>query len=91
MGPYPWFLKQRILSDTGHLSNDAAAAALAEVVAEERSQKRRIVLLAHLSKENNFPEMALTTVENTLRENGCSPRACIIKVLSRNEVSEIYG
>lgn len=91
MGPYPWFLKQRILSDKGHLSNEAAANVLAEIIAEEKSEKRRIVLLAHLSKENNFPEMALTTVENTLRENGCSPRACIIKVLSRNEVSEIYG
>ena len=91
MGPYPWFLKQRILSEAGHLSNEAAADALAEIVAEEKSEKRRIVLLAHLSRENNFPEMALTTVENTLRENGCSPRACVIKVLSRNEVSEIYG
>jgi phosphoribosyl 1,2-cyclic phosphodiesterase len=91
MGPYPWFLKQRILSDRGHLSNETASAALADIIAGEDSQKQRIVLLAHLSKENNFPEMALATMENILRENGCKANSCIIRVLSRNEVSEIYG
>ncbi len=91
MGPYPWFLKQRILSDRGHLSNETASAALADIIAAEDSQKQRIVLLAHLSKENNFPEMALATMENILRENGCKANSCIIRVLSRNEVSEIYG
>lgn len=73
MGPYPWFLKQRILSDHGHLSNEAAANALAELLKRESDggcPKERIVLLAHLSKENNFPEMAIATMENILQENG---------------------
>ena len=90
MGPYPWFLKQRILSDIGHLSNDAAGEALAQIVASENSEKKRTVLLAHLSKENNFPEMALATIKNILLEKGCKPNACDIHVLSRSEVSEIY-
>ena len=90
MGSYPWFLKQRILSDIGHLSNELAAEALAEIVAKEDSEKKRLVLLAHLSKENNFPEMAKATMENILLEKGCKPRACVLRVLSRNEVSEIY-
>ncbi len=90
MGPYPWFLKQRILSDEGHLSNEAAANALAEVMIAEKTCKTRQVLLAHLSKENNFPEMAQATLENILRERGCSPKNCILHVLSRNEVSKIY-
>ncbi len=90
MGSYPWFLKQRILSDYGHLSNEAAAKALADVMKKENFSKKRQVLLAHLSKENNFPEMAQTTIENILREEGCSSKNCIVHVLSRNEVSEIY-
>ncbi len=90
LGPYPWWLKQRILGEKGHLSNTAAAEALSEVISSEESRKRRIVLLAHLSRENNFPEMAKTTVENILREKGCKPNACILSVLSRNEVSKIY-
>lgn len=90
MGHYPWFLKQRILSDKGHLSNETAAYALAEVISSDPSPKHRLVLLAHLSKENNFPEMAQSTMENILREKGCSPKSCSLHVLSRNEVSEIY-
>ena len=90
IGPYPWFLKQRILSDKGHLSNEAAGSALAEIMIEENNTKKRQVLLAHLSKENNFPEMAQATIENILREKACSPKNCILQVLPRNEVSEIY-
>jgi len=90
MGPYPWFLKQRILSDKGHLSNECAAKALSEIVESEGGSKQRLVLLAHLSKENNFPEMARATMENILLEHGCKPKACRVSVLSRNEVSEIY-
>ena len=88
VGPYPWFLKQRILSDEGHLSNEAAANVLAEVISKD--PKNRTVLLAHLSKENNFPEMARATIENILRERGCSPRSCQVQVLSRSEVSKVY-
>ena len=53
-GDYPYELKRRILSDTGHLSNEAAAAFVSRLAA---SGTRRI-LLAHLSQDNNLPELA---------------------------------
>ena len=94
MGRYPWFLKQRILSDKGHLSNEAAANALLEVLraeAESGNAKRRLVLLAHLSKENNFPEMALQTMSNILSAGGFEPGPDLqIKVLSRSQPSPLY-
>lgn len=56
-GPYDYALKRRILSPTGHLSNDAAAAFVSRLVAA--GTKR--ILLAHLSEENNLPEIAYHT------------------------------
>ncbi len=53
-GPYPYELKRRILSNQGHLSNEAAAAFVSRLVL---SGTKRI-LLAHLSEENNLPELA---------------------------------
>jgi len=91
VGKYPWFLKQRILGERGHLSNDAAAAALLRVIMAQEETKLKTVLLAHLSAENNFPQMALTTVQNILNEV-CPSRAQDIKVevLPRGEQSPQY-
>ncbi|WP_317855466.1 MBL fold metallo-hydrolase [Chakrabartyella piscis] len=61
-GPYPWHLKQRVLSDVGHLSNMNAGGLLAEVM----SGKMEHVLLGHLSAENNEPALAYHTVERVL-------------------------
>ncbi|MBQ6948268.1 MAG: MBL fold metallo-hydrolase [Firmicutes bacterium] len=66
IGRYPWFLKQRVLSDVGHLSNEAAGRCLVELL--KRNNKERRVCLAHLSRENNFPEMAYQTVKNILED-----------------------
>ena len=66
IGRYPWFLKQRVLSDVGHLSNEAAGNCLVELL--KRNGKERRVCLAHLSRENNFPEMAYQTVKNILED-----------------------
>ncbi len=93
IGRYPWFLKQRIIGEKGHLSNDAAAEALADLLEEEKEaglERDRIVLLAHLSKENNFPQMALTTVRNLLEERGLAGRRIRIETLSRTETSPLY-
>jgi len=59
-GAYPAFLKKRILSDVGHLSNDAAAAGLARLLGD----RTRIVVGLHLSKNNNTPTLA----ERALRQ-----------------------
>ena len=65
-GRYPYYLKKRILSRTGHLSNSDCgymAAALA------RTGTRRLIL-AHLSRENNTPELAFETVSGYLKDEG---------------------
>ena len=61
-GPYSYYLKQRILGNRGHLSNDAAAA-LAQRMA---SAGTRQFVLAHLSRENNTPERARQTMARAL-------------------------
>lgn len=66
IGPYPYPLKRRILSDTGHLSNAVCAEFLPKLV---RSGTKRFVL-AHLSKENNMPEIAYAESVNELCANG---------------------
>lgn len=68
-GPYPAFLKRRILSDHGHLSNDGAGA-LAAFLAENGA---RSLILGHLSRENNTPKKALETVACALRAAGFAP------------------
>lgn len=69
IGPYPWGLKQRVLSNHGHLSNDMAGKTAAYLVENGTSR----VILGHLSKDNNFPALAYQTVENIMREKGIKP------------------
>ena len=94
MSKYPWFLKQRILGNRGHLSNVDAAEALACVLDDDAQcgdVKARMILLAHLSKENNFPEMAIATMENILGEHGyLTGAATQLITLSRTEMSPLY-
>jgi phosphoribosyl 1,2-cyclic phosphodiesterase len=64
-GPYPYPLKRRVLSDFGHLSNDDCGKAIADMI---DGKKRKRVILGHLSKTNNYPELAYQTVVNILRD-----------------------
>ncbi len=64
-GPYPFFLKKRILGDFGHLSNGACGEFAVRLV--EKGTKQ--LVLAHLSKDNNIPELAFSAVDSSLR--GC--------------------
>lgn len=66
MGRYPWNVKRRILSDVGHVSNEDAAYALADVIGEKTSK----IYLAHLSQDNNMKDLARMTVEQILTEKG---------------------
>lgn len=89
MGRYPWFLKQRILGQNGHLSNEAAGSAIAKSVLS--NPKSRRVLLAHLSRENNFPEMAYQTILNVLETKNIFPGDDLkIELLKRDEMSVVY-
>jgi len=89
IGKYPWFLKQRILGKTGHLSNVDAADAICKIISEK--QKYRHVLLAHLSRENNFPEMAYQTIKNLLEEkNYFIDKNIGLNIITRDEMSALY-
>lgn len=66
MGSYPWSIKRRILSDYGHLSNEMAGDALIDIMNGDTDR----VYLAHLSKDNNIPQLAHLTVKNILEEHG---------------------
>jgi len=61
-GPYPWSVKQRVLSRVGHLSNEAAA----EYLEKEYDGQAAYVILAHLSENNNLPELARVAAERAL-------------------------
>jgi phosphoribosyl 1,2-cyclic phosphodiesterase len=61
-GPYPWSVKQRVLSRVGHLSNEAAA----EFLQNGYDGQAAYVILAHLSESNNLPELARVTAERAL-------------------------
>jgi len=58
-GPYPYVLKQRVVSDRGHLSNEQAGNYLKELIGD----KTKKIILAHLSEINNTPDIALKTVK----------------------------
>ncbi len=63
-GPYPWSVKQRVLSRVGHLSNDATA----EFLAADYDGQAAYVILGHLSENNNLPELARVAAERALRD-----------------------
>lgn len=63
VGSYPWNVKRRILSDVGHLSNEAAGEALAELV----SEKTRRIYMAHLSRDHNMMDLARMTMTDHLQ------------------------
>lgn len=84
MGSYPYPIKQRILSDVGHLSNDAAANTLCRL-AESGTEH---IMLGHLSKENNDPSIAYLTAQNTLAEAGITvSRDVMLTVAQRSAVT----
>lgn len=83
-GPYPAYLKGRILSPQGHLSNHQCAQALVEHATPRLKQ----VWLCHLSEENNHPELAKKTIAQILRENGIiAGKDFLLEVLKRKTPS----
>ena len=70
-GPYPYYLKLRIRSNKGHLSNGASA----DFAAELAKNGTKSFILAHLSKENNLPELAFDAVHSAVSDP--SVRICV--------------
>ena len=84
-GKYPAALKYRILSNSGHLSNEDCAKTVVKLM-ENGCQK---IVLCHLSKENNEPELALGTVHIEQQNRGLSvPEQTVLRAASRFEPDE---
>lgn len=87
-GPYPSFLKSRILSDQGHMSNHTCGATLAAAY----HTALRNVFLCHLSHENNDPQVAFSTVSEHLQSVGVVPGVDLrLVVLDRLTPSKVYN
>jgi len=82
-GPYEWYLKQRILSKTGHLSNDQAN----ELIKEIYHHNIRRIVLAHLSEINNTPEIAYTQMKKTLAELQAKAE---LHIASQDKCTELF-
>jgi len=76
---YPYQTKQRILSDKGHLSNKDSAYYLSKLVGD----KTKHIILAHLSEQNNDPNLALETLKNKISSN------INVEIANQNEMTEL--
>lgn len=85
-GPYPAYLKKRIMSERGHLSNTECAETLAECLNPEAKQ----VWLCHLSEENNHPELARKTISTALEQAGIDLEKTQLNVLRRTVPSALH-
>ncbi|MDK2788714.1 MAG: hypothetical protein PWP07_1959 [Epulopiscium sp.] len=86
-GSYPYYLKRRILGDKGHLCNEIAGKTLVEIFHD----KLKTVILGHLSKENNYPDLAYMSVKNELMGAGIEVDGRLeLTVASREEISKIF-
>ncbi len=88
-GPYPYYLKRRILGDHGHLSNENAGRLLSQILHDNLKG----ILLGHLSRENNLEELAYETVRLEIEEGDCPYGASdfFISVAHRDRMSEIIS
>ena len=85
-GPYPTYLKERILSDVGHMSNETCA----RVLADNFNDRLRHVFLCHLSQENNDAEVAYNTVHEALSSAGANLDGMTLMALPRLDPTEIF-
>ena len=87
MGSYTYSLKKRVMSDIGHLSNESAARFAVELIKNGTED----ILLAHLSRENNFPALAFETSNHILTENGMKiGKDADVEVLMRDDRSKLF-
>lgn len=85
VGKYPYYLKQRILGDRGHLSNESSADLISKLI----NTNLKYILLAHLSKENNYEELAYETVCSELANRGCNFSRLNVSVANREQPSQM--
>ena len=87
VGPYPYPLKKRVLGDKGHLSNELSGRLLSDILHDDL----QYVILGHLSKENNYEELAYETVklEISIGDNPYRGDEIPMMVAKRDSVSEV--
>lgn len=85
-GRYPKWLKARVSSDVGHLSNESSAFYLTKLIGENTKE----IILAHLSEENNTPELALETLNKEFAENNIKfSNIVVAKQEERTDIIEV--
>ena len=85
-GPYPWAVKQRVLSRVGHLSNETAS----EFLESEYDGQAAYVILAHLSENNNLPELARVAAERALNGRASLLANRLLLAAQNEPLSSIY-
>jgi phosphoribosyl 1,2-cyclic phosphodiesterase len=85
-GPYPWSVKQRVLSRVGHLSNEAAA----DFLENHYDGQAVYVILAHLSESNNLPELARVSAERALNGRASLLANRLLLAAQNEPLSAIY-
>lgn len=88
VGPYPYPLKRRVLGDHGHLSNELTGRLLCDILHEDM----KYIVLGHLSKENNYPNLAYETVKLELSMGSTKYEECKVDmhVALRDSVSQVF-
>ena len=85
-GRYPKWLKARVSSDVGHLSNESSAFYLTKLIGENTKE----IILAHLSEDNNTPELALETLNKEFAENNIKfSNIVVAKQEERTDIIEV--
>ena len=82
VGPYPWAVKQRVMSRNGHLSNDVVS----DYVCHEFDSSTVTLILGHLSEHNNHPEIVRLVAQQALERRGLSTRLVIANQKQPTEV-----
>lgn len=84
-GPYPWFVKQRVMSRHGHLSNNATAGFLAD----DYDGAAEVLVLAHLSDKNNHPGLAMHSAKQAFDKRG-KGRPAQLHLASQTEPTKVF-
>jgi len=85
VGPYPWFIKQRVMGRQGHLSNSATA----DFLSEDYDGAAQVLVLAHLSEKNNHPGLANFAATRALQKRG-GALAAELHLASQTEPTKVF-
>jgi phosphoribosyl 1,2-cyclic phosphodiesterase len=83
VGPYPWSVKQRVMSRVGHLSN----LSMSEFLEQDMDSSTAHLVLGHLSQQNNHPEIVRMVGQQALEARGIATR---LEIASQSQPSQVY-